>query len=82
MNLQAEYFDKIKNGSKTIELRLFDEKRQQLNLNDIIIFNKEAEKIEQIKVCIVGFLSYNSFQKKYKDFLIQENIRNINKNLV
>lgn len=68
MNLKSEYFDKIKNGSKTIELRLFDEKRQQLNLNDIIVFNKEPERTEQINVSIVGLLRYNSFQDLLQGF--------------
>ncbi len=32
MNLQPEYFDFIKNGTKRIELQLNDEKRQALAL--------------------------------------------------
>ena len=68
MNLKAEDSDKIKDGSKTIELRLFDEKRQQINLNDTIFFNKKIEKTAQIKVNVAGLLRYNSFQDLLKDF--------------
>ena len=32
MNLNRKPFESIKNGSKTIELRLYDEKRQKLNI--------------------------------------------------
>ena len=39
MNLWQESFYKIADGSKTIELRLNDEKRQQINIGDTIIFN-------------------------------------------
>ena len=36
MGLQSKYFDYIKNDTKRIELRLFDEKRQKIRLGDII----------------------------------------------
>ena len=40
MNLQPKYFDFIKDGTKRIELRLYDEKRQSIQLGDIIEFAK------------------------------------------
>lgn len=43
MNLQPRYFDFIKDGTKRIELRLFDEKRQQIQLGDIIEFAKSED---------------------------------------
>ena len=44
MGLQPKYFDYIKNGTKRIELRLFDEKRQRIRLGDIIEFtNPDGE---------------------------------------
>ena len=39
MKLWQESFYKIADGSKTIELRLNDEKRQQIRIDDTIIFN-------------------------------------------
>ena len=39
MNLNNEPFELIKSGSKTIELRLNDEKRRLLNVGDEILFN-------------------------------------------
>ena len=38
MKLKRAPFDKIRNGSKTIELRLNDEKRQKVNIGDFIEF--------------------------------------------
>ena len=38
MKLNSTPFEMIKNGEKTIELRLFDEKRQQLKAGDKIVF--------------------------------------------
>ena len=39
MKLKKEPFEKIKNGSKTIELRLYDEKRQ---CRSVILLNSHA----------------------------------------
>ncbi len=63
-NLNDEPFRKIANGSKTIELRLFDKKRQAVKVNDIIEFSNKSEKVD----CIVKALHrYNNFQELYKD---------------
>ena len=40
MNLQPKYFDFMKDGTKRIELRLYDEKRSQIELGDVIEFSK------------------------------------------
>ncbi len=34
MKLQQKYYDFIKNGTKRIEIRLFDEKRQKIKIGD------------------------------------------------
>ena len=41
MKLQPEYFNYILNGTKRIEIRLYDEKRQNIKLGDKIKFLKE-----------------------------------------
>ena len=38
MKLDPQPFESIKSGEKTIELRLFDEKRQLINVGDTIVF--------------------------------------------
>lgn len=37
--MKLELFDKIKNGMKTIELRLYDEKRQQVKASNLVGFS-------------------------------------------
>lgn len=39
MKLKRSPFEKIKNGSKSIELRLNDEKRQKVQIGDFIEFS-------------------------------------------
>ncbi len=52
MNLNDSPFNRIKNGTKTIELRLNDEKRQLLKENDFIEFINRVT-LEKIIVQIV-----------------------------
>ncbi len=66
MNLQPRYFDFIKDGTKRIELRLFDEKRQQIQLGDIIEFTKSED--DKFKAEVIGLLRYNSFNDLFEDF--------------
>ena len=66
MNLQPKYFDFIKGGTKRIELRLYDEKRQSIQLGDIIEFAKSDD--EKFKAEVVGLLRYNSFADLFEDF--------------
>ena len=66
MNLQPKYFDFIKDGTKRIELRLYDEKRRSIQLGDIIEFAKSDD--EKFKAEVVGLLRYNSFAELFEDF--------------
>ena len=66
MSLQPKYFDFIKDGTKRIELRLYDEKRQSIQIGDIIEFAKSDD--EKFKAEIVGLLRYNSFADLFEDF--------------
>ena len=66
MNLQPKYFDFIKDGTKRIELRLYDEKRRSIQLGDIIEFAKSDD--EKFKAKVIGLLRYNSFAELFEDF--------------
>ena len=46
LKLQPRYFDYMQNGTKRIELRLFDEKRQKIKIGDTIKFLKEPDLID------------------------------------
>ena len=68
LKLQPKYFDYINNGTKRIELRLYDEKRQKINIGDTIVFQKEPELEVTIKVKVIGLLRYDSFENLFEDF--------------
>ena len=44
MSFNSEPFENIKSSKKTIEIRLFDEKRQKIHPKDIIVFTKLPDK--------------------------------------
>lgn len=68
MQLTPEPFDKIKAGKKTIEIRLYDEKRQKVKVGDIIIFHKLPDKVEIIKVEVVELFIFRSFRELFSNF--------------
>lgn len=68
MKLQPEYYNFILNGTKRIEIRLNDEKRQQIKIGDTIKFLKEPELNESFNVKVIGLLRYNTFDAMFKDF--------------
>ena len=45
MNINNRPFEMIKNGKKTIELRLYDEKRRKVRVGDTILFKSGTEKL-------------------------------------
>lgn len=67
MRLHKGPFELIKNGSKTIELRLYDEKRQMINVGDTITFENRSDG-DKIKVKVIALHKYLSFEELYKHF--------------
>lgn len=55
----------IKNGEKTIELRLNDEKRQQVKVGDKIIFTNITTG-ETLNTTVVKLHRFDSFEELYK----------------
>ena len=68
MKLQPEYYNYILNGTKRIEIRLYDEKRKQIRIGDTIKFLKEPHLNESFNVRVVDLLKYDSFEEMFKDF--------------
>ena len=67
MNLKASPYKLIQDGSKTIEMRLFDEKRQKLCVGDFIEFNNN-ENDETILTEITNLYRFKSFDELYSHF--------------
>ena len=62
MKLNEEPFEKIKNGSKTIELRLYDEKRRKIKVGDMIRF---VSKTEKLTATVKALHVFKNFEELY-----------------
>ena len=65
MNLNTAPFEKIKSGEKTIELRLWDEKRQKINPGDTIVFTNTATG-ETLMKTVVKLHRFDNFEELYR----------------
>ena len=68
MKLHSFPFDKIKEGKKIIEVRLYDEKRREIKIGDVIEFKREPEQVESVKAEVVALLNYKTFTDLADDF--------------
>ena len=66
MNLWNDSFIAIKNGSKTIEMRLNDEKRRQIKENDILEFTNTKTR-EKLTCLVLKIYHYKTFFELYKN---------------
>jgi|GEM_PF-1160873 len=65
MKLQPNPFEKIKAGSKTIEIRLNDEKRQLVKVGDRIVFSLMTDPTQRIEVGVVDLYKHSSFSELF-----------------
>ena len=67
MNLCREPFDMIASGEKTIELRLYDEKRQLVKVGDTIIFTDLENTDKKIITEVISVNVFKSFAELYEN---------------
>lgn len=72
MKLNESPFERIKNGTKTIEFRLFDEKRQKINVGDQIEFSKLPDLQEKLLVDVVELYREDTFEKLFRKLYTDE----------
>ena len=72
MKLNEEPFEKIKNGTKTIEFRLYDEKRKQIKIGDQIEFLKLPDLQEKLLVDVVDLYKEDTFENLFKKLYSDE----------
>lgn len=68
MKLSINPFNKIKDGKKVIECRLYDDKRKTIELGDLIEFKNSENELEKINTKVKAIYRYESFQEMYRDF--------------
>ena len=71
LNLKNKFFLLIKNHKKTIELRLYDEKRKIIKLNDIITFENRDTK-ENLTAKVINLYKAKTFEELVKNIDIEK----------
>ncbi len=66
MNLRPEPFEKIRTGAKTIELRLYDEKRRKIRVGDTIIFTNTKDEARKIEAVVKNLYIFESFGELFQ----------------
>ncbi len=72
MKIHTNPFEKIKDGTKTIEVRLNDEKRQLLNVGDEIEFALMDDRYKKIKVEVLELLKYPTFSELFDAYPVND----------
>lgn len=85
LNLKNKFFLLIKNHKKTIELRLYDEKRKIIKLNDIITFENRDTK-ENLTAKVINLYKAKTFEELAKNIDIEKTgfktIEELNENIL
>ena len=72
MKLNESPFERIKNGTKTIEFRLYDEKRKKVKIGDKIEFSKLPDLQEKILVDVLDIYRDKTFKNLFKKIYTDE----------
>lgn len=62
MKLNENAFERVKSGKKKREYRINDDKRRQVSVGDVIVFQKLPELKETIKVEVVNIHRYDTLE--------------------
>lgn len=66
MGLYDRPFELMASGEKTVEVRLFDKKRRQLAVGDLITFSKLTNRLEDMTVQVKNLTRFATFREMYE----------------
>ena len=72
MKLNSLPFEMIESGRKTIELRLYDEKRRKISVGDTIRFVLVDDESKELKATVKELYIFSSFEELYKTLPLTE----------
>ena len=68
MKLLKEPYEEIKSGRKNVEMRLYDEKRREIAVGDLIVFSLESFDKEEICAKVTDTYIYEDFHSLAENF--------------
>ncbi|MDE6442502.1 MAG: O-acetyl-ADP-ribose deacetylase [Clostridia bacterium] len=72
MHLADEPFENIRSGQKTVEIRLYDEKRKKINVGDTIFFFRGQDNTEFIYAIVTALHHFDSFKALFSSHLFDK----------
>ena len=72
MRLASSPLNMIREGTKTIELRLLDEKRESISIGDTIMFVNTEDENDSLFVMVDELYKFDSFDELYKNLPLNE----------
>jgi ASC-1-like (ASCH) protein len=66
LRLDASPFAQVKSGTKTFEIRLHDNKRQQLSVGDVIVFWNKEEPTNETMMSVVSLVIHPTFIELFR----------------
>ncbi len=68
LRLNKEPFEAIKKGNKTIEMRLYDDKRKLIKTGDTINFKLRDDETKKLIAEVVDIKVYRNFNELYSNY--------------
>lgn len=65
LQLAAAPFQAIRTGNKSVESRLYDEKRQKIDVGDALVFINRAAPEQKVQAEVIGLLRYATFEELF-----------------
>ena len=71
MHLKDAPFNSIAKGIKTVEMRLYDEKRREIRIGDTIEFERDGDIAQKLRVRVVNIHVFKDFKELYSTLPIK-----------
>jgi ASC-1-like (ASCH) protein/adenylate kinase family enzyme len=68
MHLDDAPFEKMRSGEKTVEVRVYDEKRMRVRVGDTIVFSRRSDDAQKVSAEVVGLSTFGSFRELLSAF--------------
>jgi len=68
MKLQPKSFAQILAGTKKIEIRVFDEKRQKIQKNDTILFSCMDDSSDTVQTKVTNLVQFDTFKELFNKY--------------
>ncbi len=70
IHLHSEIFEQVVNGTKNVEARVNDEKRQKIKVGDIITILKRPDEIETLNIRVTALKYFKTFTEVTDEYSI------------